>query len=497
MCRLMLDMGETPEKIWIYATTDSSLSVRTPNNPSCQVSWRYHVAPIVRVSTGSGIQVYVIDPSMFAEPVPQAVWEYAQRDPTHTIAITGPDVYYRSSSGSESYDPTYSDTESYLNTFRIQLKNRSATYGPPPYASCQYPDIFIRDNLQDEGLEPLVGGGISRSPDINHYRQELADPQATLGSSTAKGRDDLFEDVEKGQTNYLYVRLQNRGPVAGPAEIDLYWMRPSTLPTPASWNAIGSLSAASVAPGELRIVGPLSWSSVPDEGHYCFVAVLGSSPHDPRPDLSSVTTIDEFYSLVRTSNNVTWKNFDVTDQFQGGFMRLDFEVRGWPRIPYAGDLELDLRGLPRSSQVTLRIVKRLTASAGLEHLEVEEETTYHCTLRAASATLAAVRDMPLRTSDCTLATLTVQLPDTVEDGSYELSVAQRIDGREVGRITRRLVVGDHPYVGNRRSREVHLANCDWVDTMSARNKVAYRDLDLALRHGYNGCRYCLPEHSTD
>ena len=190
-------------------------------------------------------------------------------------------------------------------------------------------DVYVRDNLLDTGEEPLPGGGISCSPDIHHFRQQLIDPQATLGSTAAMARDDLFEDIEVGQPNYIYVRLQNRWFQPLGADIDVYWTPPSTLPTPVTWHLLGTLNAHTITPGKVKVAGPLTWAQgdIPEQGHYCFVAVLGNA-QDPKPNLNAVHTPNDFYNLIRQSNNVTWKNFDVKDMFAGSYQRFDFRVQG-------------------------------------------------------------------------------------------------------------------------------------------------------------------------
>lgn len=358
-------------------------------------------------------------------------------------------------------------------------------------------DVYIRDNLQDTGEEPLGGGGIARSPDINHFRQELTDPQATLGSVAAQSQDNLFENIEHGQPNYIYVRLQNRGYTVSDVEADIYWVPPSTLPTPGSWNFIGTLNVPAIAPGEFKVAGPLIWPSdqIPAKGHYCFIAVLGNA-QDPKPDLSAIHNINDFYALIREKNNVTWKNFDVQNMFAGSIQRFDFQIQGWSRIAYFTDLEIHLSDLPHNVKVELKVLKRLTEGTTVEGLSKKREKKLHSHYEVTSPKQAALRNMPLKTSDNSMATLYITLPEDIPNGAYDLSVLQKIDGREMGRVTKRLLVGDYPYVANRNSREVHEANCDWVKRMSSKNKVAYRELKLALKHGYNGCHYCLPEFDT-
>lgn len=489
MCRLMLGAGDQPQKVWIFG---SPLHVVTANNPSCGVYWGWHVAPTLLVDAGAGPETYVIDPSMFPEPVPQATWAGVQGDPAPTLKPSDASVFYRDLSGTYvQYDPDYTQTNQVLQNYRQALMLRSATNGPPPYAVCKA-DVFVRDNLQDAGAEPLAGGGISLSPDINHFSHPLADPVATLGSAAARGADNLFEPIEFGQPNYLYVRLLNRGRGAAAVDVDVYYSLPSTLPTPSSWTLIGSLTTLPVVPGALKVAGPLVWDQVPQPGHYCFVAVIGNAL-DPKPNLSSVHTAEDFYALIREHNNVTWKNFDVQDVVPGSSKELSFAIQGWPRVAYRGDLELDLSSLPGVCEVKLKMLRRLANGATLAGLRKVDETEEHVILEATPGRVAAVRGMQLKASDHSHAALTVFFPPAVPDGGYQIAALEKIGGKEMGRVTQRLVIGRYPYVGNSSSLELHLSNCEWVQRMSARHRIAFRDTSTAVRRGYNGCRFCLPQ----
>ena len=310
MCRLLIEWGQQPAKVWIYG----DLEVRTANHPNCEIpGWRYHVAPTLPVMSINGIEDMVIDPSLFFCPVRQDQWKRVQSDPSAVIVSSDASVYYRNRDGTYVLydDAEYTDTRKDLKTFRDELKLRSAPpnqpLNPPPYTNC-HPNIYLRDNLQDTGQEPLVTGNISASSDINHFRQELTDPQATLGRAAAQAQDTLFEPIEIGQPNYIYLRLQNCGYAAAAVDVDVYYALPSTLPTPTGWNLIGSLTTPPIVPGEFKVVGPLVWNNIPQQGHYCFVAVLGNA-QDPKPDIASVHNIDEFYDFIKAHNNVTWKNF--------------------------------------------------------------------------------------------------------------------------------------------------------------------------------------------
>jgi len=45
MCRLMINMGLSPRKVWIDHSPGNWLRVNTRNNPACYVQWGWHVAP--------------------------------------------------------------------------------------------------------------------------------------------------------------------------------------------------------------------------------------------------------------------------------------------------------------------------------------------------------------------------------------------------------------------------------------------------------------------
>jgi len=144
MCDLMIKESVTtgsavkvePEKIWI----DGQLyGVKTVNHPNCAISWGWHVAPTLLVSTPKGSQRMVLDPSLFPSgPVTPENWKKVQSDPNATLTYTPRTKYNH-------WDNTVA-TEAIANSdmdyYRNQLKNRTAKYGPPPY-KCPFADIGI------------------------------------------------------------------------------------------------------------------------------------------------------------------------------------------------------------------------------------------------------------------------------------------------------------------------------------------------------------------
>jgi hypothetical protein len=135
MCRLMINAGANPRKVWIYG----SLHTLTKNNPNCFVNWGWHVAPTLCVRKWwcwpFSSEEQVIDPSLFTTPVSKATWKSVQGDPNATFVSTSADVFSRWNG--DQPDPGYVQTNIVLANYRAQLQLRSlGPAGPPPYANC-------------------------------------------------------------------------------------------------------------------------------------------------------------------------------------------------------------------------------------------------------------------------------------------------------------------------------------------------------------------------
>jgi hypothetical protein len=134
MCRLMINQGLSPRKVWIDHSTGHLLHVNTRSNPQCYVEWYWHVAPTlcVRGPTFFRTRRMVLDPSLFTSPVPEATWKGLQGDPNATLTHTGADQFWHGGGT----DPTYSASNAILAQYRLALQNRAVQIGPPPYANC-------------------------------------------------------------------------------------------------------------------------------------------------------------------------------------------------------------------------------------------------------------------------------------------------------------------------------------------------------------------------
>jgi Glutaminase len=131
MCRRMIAMGLSPQKVWIQG----NLVTPTRNNPNCQVQWGWHVAPTlcVRGPRLYQTQSMVMDPALFQTPVSKPIWKGVQGDPSATLTDSAAAIFYL---WGGTTDPTYAQTNTVLATYRLKLQLRSIQVGPPPYAYC-------------------------------------------------------------------------------------------------------------------------------------------------------------------------------------------------------------------------------------------------------------------------------------------------------------------------------------------------------------------------
>jgi bacillolysin len=188
------------------------------------------------------------------------------------------------------------------------------------------PDTYVRDNVADTGAEPFPGSYLYASPDIISRTAPSANPAVDFANL---GDDSLWQNVEFGQDNYVYVRLQNRGPQAGDATVRVFFSAASTFGTPASWIPVGTVVETGIAPGSLRIAGPITFpkASIPAPDHYCMIAVVSSSL-DPAPDHTAISSVWMYLDYVRGTNNIAYRNMDVVDAIPATPGSVSMIVRG-------------------------------------------------------------------------------------------------------------------------------------------------------------------------
>lgn len=226
------------------------------------------------------------------------------------------------------------------------------------------PDVYVRDNLADNGVEPYGGGYLWASPDIINRTAPVANPATAFANLND---DALWQNVEYGQDNTVYVRLQNRGPQAGDATVNVYFSPGGAFGTPASWIHVGTIAAPSIAPGAMAIAGPLTFPSalIPAPGHYCMIAVVSSSL-DPAPDTNLINTVTEYLDFVRGTNNIAYRNMDVVDDVHPGHPGvLDVVIRALGADRHGWTLRIDdTRFVPGAKVLVRGPARILEAAAG-------------------------------------------------------------------------------------------------------------------------------------
>jgi len=322
------------------------------------------------------------------------------------------------------------------------------------------PDVYMRDWIGDTGAPH--NGPLSCSPDIIVRPDKIVLPQTPQtvygeGSGT-ENSETLSADVDPQKTNYLYVRVRNRGGSAAcNVGIKVYWSHVSTLPMPGDWKPIGSATIPSVPAGKILTVSDaIEWkkADIPGPGHYCFIALL-STPADPAPDPAMLTNWDSFVRFISESNNVTWRNFNVVDylltaqesqiwqspapNIPGEYVVLPFEVPG------ASDREIEMK-IEVCSTFPLGSHLWLEAETPLARL-LRNESPYHW--KSKNLELTRIRLNPSGSNALNpffmpaearmKFRLNVHLPPEPNiQGFYECSVRQLYLEREMGRVTWRI-----------------------------------------------------------
>jgi hypothetical protein len=257
----------------------------------------------------------------------------------------------------------------------------------------------------------------------------------------------------KGQDNFVYVRVRNRGGSAAVGVLaDVYWAPSAALVTPDLWTPIGTATIAQVPAGDVLTVSPaITWpaAKLPAVGAYAFVAVLRGAA-DPPLHTVGLEDWDTFVDLVRRNGKVAWRNFNVVSiqpiqsGLAAGFVALDFIAPGPP--DRARPMRLEVIGrLPTGSRALLEMSRALYAAlpervpskrGGGESVRVPVNP--HGTRLLGEILFPAKSRSKLR--------LLVQVPKRAWKMPCEIAARQVYEGMEVGRVTWRLVPPARPRV---------------------------------------------------
>jgi hypothetical protein len=176
-------------------------------------------------------------------------------------------------------------------------------------SSCRQPaDAYIRDHVNDTGLEPHFNNPLYTSPDIK------------VCTSAAGCAYPGVNPVYGLTSNNIFVTVRNNGPyvATGPAGGDLHvyysaggsgavWRR--------DWRLIHVEHDLYLAPGQVREVR-IPWSNVPAPAQYSLLA-RWVSQSDPMTYPETIGSLA--YNNMRRNNNIAWRNTKVIrTKFGGG-----------------------------------------------------------------------------------------------------------------------------------------------------------------------------------
>ncbi|NEO30526.1 MAG: hypothetical protein F6K36_08845 [Symploca sp. SIO3C6] len=179
----------------------------------------------------------------------------------------------------------------------------------------QFKGVFLRDTLQDKGIEPSVGS-IYCSPDIILSKTESQDPANDFGDWNSNYNSAL----EFGQDNYVYVRCQNTASEQRTGTVHVYWCPVSLSLHPSEWlqNKLktragdDSVTFTSMNPKEKRVADVPFIITPPKNTHVCLVAIATDEEHS-RGLLPDTTNVADWVNWVRNHANAAWKNLAVVN----------------------------------------------------------------------------------------------------------------------------------------------------------------------------------------
>lgn len=353
-------------------------------------------------------------------------------------------------------------------------------------------DIYIRDSAADTGALP--------SP-IPHWTSPdiwVRNNPPGAGENPADGHQAPITN----QTNYLYVKVRNRGNTAAAANafsVEAFRCNPGTgMIFPTHFTSIGTISVNQQIPagGDVQ-VGPFTWTPTV-VGHECLLAIAHGTD-DPAISATLLNPVPHG-QIVRFDNNVGQRNVAPIASVPGGKTKSSFVLRGG-LSPSTNRLTLDATALPADTSITVRTLTRVVEGSELTGLARISTGSVWSKLALQGGEVGEVDGFALGTNDSATVELEIDFSLQAEHLEiYPIIATHTQDGLVVGRMTIEITsvkeLEDWVF-GNPRSLELHVVGCPFWPQISSRNKVPFELVQDGIARGYNGCRFCLPSFDTD
>jgi hypothetical protein len=181
-----------------------------------------------------------------------------------------------------------------------------------------YQGLLIRDNFQDNGINPPVGD-LYTSPDIIPYQNATLD--WATAASTYKG-PDIGKAVIDNTNNNIYIRGWNIGSAPITATVDLYYADASLFLLPSTWthvvlpvadntmvNSSSGAPVTTIQPNTMALTqAPFNLDKLANPNvHYCFIAVANNNGVET-PIPASFPSNAAFSLWVQDNPGVGWRN---------------------------------------------------------------------------------------------------------------------------------------------------------------------------------------------
>jgi len=175
----------------------------------------------------------------------------------------------------------------------------------------KYEDIFIRDSLSDQGTVPYPPG-YEMCPDLIPKVSPISAGEVPT-KLTSTYSEDIGENLEEGQLNYIYLRAKNLSGEARTGTITLYYCTEATYLHSSMWvnNVIGSKPISGAAGAVLYCPQPFEWTPPSGEGGYCLVGVV-STPQHPNT-VPTMDTVNQWWAWVQGTAGVANRNVHLVN----------------------------------------------------------------------------------------------------------------------------------------------------------------------------------------
>lgn len=383
--------------------------------------------------------------------------------------------------------------QGYATAWATYWNNSTASVGTMNIAlnAARLTDLYIRDNLTDDGTEPSTGG-LSQSPDILIKKNILANPTTTFGASN---NSPVSDPVEIGNTNYIYLRVFNRGNFPADASASVYFAPLSTSVSPTNWTLIGELDIPLTMVNDFSITGPLDWPSVPDpgsSGHFCLIAIL-DNPLDPAPDTSTIVDTSTFLDTMRASNNIAYRNVTFEDVLADSDSDADFSLGSFEKSDFFRFV-FDGTNIPKGWYAKIRLPKKILRQ---KKIKVKGFKKSKGELLLEGNKKGIIQDVYLPARSNSEVHLQIKTDKKSRYGQLaEFQVAQFKGKRQAGQVNFQVRIVDRkkvPLLGVKRTKLYYPANHKMVVKLPNRYLKPIFDIDQARAAGFDP-GFGLPNH---